>query len=113
MFDLNTLAQEWWTNRIAGGYIDTQGDSLDPDPSAELVEDVVDALVRNQITLGRIFAALVRNAPSDDSLAYLGTRVVEDAELAIGRGALAAVEHSGVSRSKIAAVLVGYQARSQ
>lgn len=112
MYSLDELAEAWWRHRLPGGYIESQLSGGIYDETADLVEDVVDALVRNQITFGRILAALVRSAPSRDALAYLGTRVVEDAESAFGSAALSAVEGSGVSESEIRDVLAGYQAPS-
>lgn len=112
MYSLDDLAEGWWKHRLPGGYIDNQLAGSNYDETAELVEDVVDALVRNQVTFGRILVALVRCAPSEDALAYLGTRIVEDAESAFGSSALKAVERSGLSGSVIRAVLAGYQAPS-
>jgi hypothetical protein len=83
MDQLNELATQWWRfhrpERREGQHLtDAEYDLMDA------ADEEVDRLSQEVGSLAQLVAALVERAPDIESIAYVGTWVLEDAEIYVG-----------------------------
>ncbi|MCS0500389.1 hypothetical protein [Protaetiibacter mangrovi] len=111
MSELERLARDWWVLHGVGGLLSRSHSDEEYEPFAD-VDDHVDAYGASPEELARMLVALVEAAPNRDELPYLGTWILEDAEMEYSTDVRAAVALTGLDQPTIDSILSGYIPRS-
>ncbi|WP_309615876.1 hypothetical protein [Salinibacterium sp.] len=107
--DEENLAELWWQFHGRGGVLGTSN-PIDDEQADQLraVDDWVLAKSESVQSLTRLLELLAQSAPNEDELPYIGTWVLEDADMDHAASPKDALAGANLSQSVIDAIQSGY-----